>query len=79
MHCVYFVIKIRDDRVHFKKERRSSESLVLMRDLEQNEVNTYKTKIIILNYNGFFSFETSLCKESLVNECSLFNSRDFRC
>lgn len=48
MHCVYFVIKIRDDRVHFKKERRSSESLVLMRDLEQNEVNTYKTKIIIL-------------------------------
>lgn len=78
MHYVYSVIKIRDDRVHFKKERRSSESLVLMRDLEQNEVNTYKTKIIF-NYNGFFSFETSLCKKSLVNECSLFNSRDFRC
>lgn len=78
MHYVYSVIKIRDDRVHFKKERRSSESLVLMRDLEQNEVYTYKTKIIF-NYNGFFSFETSLCKKSLVNECSLFNSRDFRC
>lgn len=42
------LIKIRDDRVHFKKERRSSESLVLMRDLEQNEVNTYKTKKIFL-------------------------------
>lgn len=69
---MYSVIKIRDDRVHFK-------SLVLMRDLEQNEVNTFKTKIIIFNYNGFFSFETSLCKKSLVNECSLFNSRDFRC
>lgn len=76
---MYSVIKIRDDRVHFKKERQSSESLVLMRDLEQNEVNTFKTKIIIFNYNGFFSFETSLCKKYFVNECSLFNSRDFRC
>lgn len=78
MHYVYSVIKIRDDRVHFKKKKRSSESLVLMRDLEQNEVNTYKTKFFF-NHNGFFSFETSLCKKSLVNECSLFNSRDFRC
>lgn len=76
---MYSVIKIRDDRVHFKKERRSSESLVLMQDLEQNEVNTFKTKNIIFNYNVFFSFETSLCKKSLHNECSLFNSRDFRC